>query len=244
MEDNKPNYYAVIPAEIRYDQNLKANEKLMYGEIAALSNKTGECWANNNYFAELYGVSNKTVSTWIHSLIACGYIETELEYKGKEISGRKIKLLYPYGKKLPYLWKKTSIPMEEKVIDNNISINNISNNKEKDNIIINNNIIQKESKNKFKIPTLEEVQKYITEKKLNINAKQFIDYYEEGNWCDSKGNKVKNWKQKLLTWNGRRQRNSASNRPTTYIPDNTEKDIWLGTEEEFYKLMEKQKGDK
>ena len=134
--------------------------------------------------------------------------------------------------------------MEEKVIDNNISINNISNNKEKDNIIINNNIIQKESKNKFKIPTLEEVQKYITEKKLNINAKQFIDYYEEGNWCDSKGNKVKNWKQKLLTWNGRRQRNSASNRPTTYIPDNTEKDIWLGTEEEFYKLMEKQKGDK
>jgi hypothetical protein len=34
-----------------------------------------------------------------------------------------------------------------------------------------------------------------------VNAKQFFDYFEEGNWTDSKGQKVKNWKQKLLTWN-------------------------------------------
>lgn len=34
-----PNYYAVIPAEIRYDKKLKANEKLLYGEITALANK-------------------------------------------------------------------------------------------------------------------------------------------------------------------------------------------------------------
>ena len=42
---------------------------------------------------------------------------------------------------------------------------------------------------------------YIKEKKLNINAKEFLDYFEAGNWIDSKGNKVKNWKQKILTWN-------------------------------------------
>ena len=54
---------------------------------------------------------------------------------------------------------------------------------------------------------------------------------------------MKNWKQKLLTWN-KFNKNTSSNRPTTYVPDNTEKEIWLGTEEEFYKLMEKQKGDK
>lgn len=51
-----------------------------------------------------------------------------------------------------------------------------------------------------KSPTLEEIQNYITEKKLKVNAKQFYDYFTEGNWIDSKGNKVKNWKQKLLTW--------------------------------------------
>lgn len=50
-------------------------------------------------------------------------------------------------------------------------------------------------------PKLEEVENYVKEKKLNINAKEFLDYFEAGNWIDSKGNKVKNWKQKMLTWN-------------------------------------------
>ena len=53
---------------------------------------------------------------------------------------------------------------------------------------------------KRKNPTLEEIQNYITEKNLKVNAKQFYDYFTEGNWIDSKGSKVKNWKQKLLTW--------------------------------------------
>lgn len=50
-------------------------------------------------------------------------------------------------------------------------------------------------------PTLEEIQNYISEKNLKVDAKQFYDYFEVGDWIDSKGNKVKNWKQKLLTWN-------------------------------------------
>ncbi len=50
-------------------------------------------------------------------------------------------------------------------------------------------------------PTLEEIQEYIKEKNLNVDGKQFYDYFTEGNWIDAKGNKVKNWKQKLLTWN-------------------------------------------
>lgn len=49
-------------------------------------------------------------------------------------------------------------------------------------------------------PTLEEIKNYISEKKLSVNPSQFFDYFEAGDWTDSKGNKVRNWKQKILTW--------------------------------------------
>ena len=181
MEEENPNYYAVIPAEVRYNKNLKANEKLLFGEITALSNKTGECWASNSYFASLYGVTQKAISTWIQSLVAQGYIAISFDYKGKEIIRRRIKLLE--------VWNKSYIGMEQKVKDNNININNINNN-------IKENIKRKD----FIPPSIDEIEAYIKEKNLTINAKQFYDYFQEGNWVDAKGNKVKNWKQKALTW--------------------------------------------
>lgn len=85
-----PGYYAVIPAKVRYDQELKANEKLLYGEITALSNKNGYCNASNGYFAELYGVHKKTISEWINNLKEKGYIDLTIIYKDKEIVERRI----------------------------------------------------------------------------------------------------------------------------------------------------------
>lgn len=60
---------------------------------------------------------------------------------------------------------------------------------------------QSSPKRTFTPPTLEEVEKYIEEKNLAVDAKSFIDYFEAGAWTDSRGKKVKNWKQKLQTWN-------------------------------------------
>lgn len=66
-----------------------------------------------------------------------------------------------------------------------------------------NDIKKKKSKRKtFTPPTLEEIEKYVLEKKLQVDSKKFYDYFTEGNWIDSKGNHVKSWKQKILTWNG------------------------------------------
>jgi hypothetical protein len=52
---------------------------------------------------------------------------------------------------------------------------------------------------------LEEVKAYASENHLNVDAERFYRYFTTPNdkgetWVDSKGNKVKNWKQKMLTW--------------------------------------------
>ena len=68
------NYYAIIPADVRYDNRLKPNAKLMYGEFTCLCNIYGYCFATNKYFAELYNVSTNTISEWINQLKRYGYI--------------------------------------------------------------------------------------------------------------------------------------------------------------------------
>ena len=92
MDKELPSYYSIIPATVRYDHNLKANEKLMYGEITALSSKNGYCWAENRYFAELYDVHKITISNWLKNLEDNGYIRTELKYVygTKQVSKRLI----------------------------------------------------------------------------------------------------------------------------------------------------------
>ena len=91
-ENEQPNYYSILPANVRYDKNLKANEKLFFSEITALSNKYGYCTASNRYFAELYQVTERSIQDWISNLVQYGYITTTLVSKDGQIIGRKIYL--------------------------------------------------------------------------------------------------------------------------------------------------------
>lgn len=116
----KPNYYAIIPADVRYDNTLKDKAKLLYGEIVALSNKEGVCFASNKYFAELYDVSPTTISLLVKDLLDKGYIESEIIYKEgtKEILHRYLKII-----KEGYL-RNLKEGIKENLKDNNTSINN------------------------------------------------------------------------------------------------------------------------
>lgn len=93
MVEEKPNYYAVIPANVRYDKELRANEKLLYGEISALTNAKGECYASNSYFARLYEVAPQAISKWIKDLEQKHYLQVDYIKQGKEIKQRKIKII-------------------------------------------------------------------------------------------------------------------------------------------------------
>lgn len=92
MDQEKPNYFAIIPANVRYDKRLTAYERLLYGEITALSNKTGECWASNSYFADLYEVTPQAISKMIGNLAKRNHITVDLEYKNKQVIKRTIRL--------------------------------------------------------------------------------------------------------------------------------------------------------
>jgi uncharacterized phage protein (TIGR02220 family) len=114
-----PSYYAIIPAEVRYDENLSPNAKLLFAEITCLCNKNGVCKASNKYFSDLYKVSTVSVSTWVSQLVKNGYIETTMIYKdgSKEIQNRNIVL--SSGMK-----ENFDTPIKEKFKDNNnITIN-------------------------------------------------------------------------------------------------------------------------
>lgn len=78
-------YYAVIPAHVRYDKRLPLGARLLYGEITALANATGFCFAANEYFATHYDLNDRTVRRWLHALIKCRYIRVEITGKKRHI---------------------------------------------------------------------------------------------------------------------------------------------------------------
>lgn len=67
-KSENPNFYAILPAPIRYADDLSELQKLLYAEITALANKNGYCFASNSYFANLYGKTPKWISATITNM--------------------------------------------------------------------------------------------------------------------------------------------------------------------------------
>ena len=134
------NYYAILPANVRYDSELTANEKLFYAELTTLCNKSGGCWAKNKYFADIFKVSKETISRWISKLEKKGYIYKKIFYKkdSKEIDKRVLSIT-PFTEKSIGLDKKIkgychkhqryiSLTKKSRGIDANVKDNNNNNN--------------------------------------------------------------------------------------------------------------------
>lgn len=127
---DNPNYYAIIPANVRYCDDICANAKLLYGEITALCNTKGYCYASNKYFAELYKLKRpQTISDWVKQLEKNRFISVELVYQGKEIAQRLIRIAPAETLEVQ---RKNVVPNNEKTLqgttkkrcDNNTRKNN------------------------------------------------------------------------------------------------------------------------
>lgn len=124
-------YYAIIPANVRYDREIPANAKLLYGEITALCNEKGFCWASNSYFAELYDVATETISRWIGKLQRAGYVKTHVSEN--EGNNRKIWITTPpIDENVKTYPQKDQEGLDKKVKHNNTENN--TNNKREDEV--------------------------------------------------------------------------------------------------------------
>ncbi|HIZ48326.1 MAG TPA: helix-turn-helix domain-containing protein [Candidatus Gemmiger excrementavium] len=134
---DNPGYYAILPANVRYDNRLKAAEKILYCEITALSDANGYCHAGNGYFADLYGVDDSTIRRWIRSLKNLGYVDVVYCMEG-DAQQRRITPCgaYPEGGHDVPASGKNARPPRAKMPDppgqncphNNTSINNTRDN--------------------------------------------------------------------------------------------------------------------
>lgn len=182
MNEN-PNYYAIIPAEVRYDKDLSSTAKLLYAEITSLCSKSGECWASNEYFSNLYSTSERTISRLLKLLKDKNYISIELIYKSKskEIEKRAIKLAnVGIDKNVEGYRQKCQEGIDKNVfypIDKNVQENNINN--------INNTSINN-------IPPIIPHRRCIIDKKGNIQFDYFWKLYPR----KEKKSNAKSWFEK------------------------------------------------
>lgn len=77
-------------------------------------------------------------------------------------------------------------------------------------------------KKKFIKPTIEEIKNYCIERKNNINAEYFYDYYESTGWMIGK-NHMKDWKAAIRTW----ERNSKKYSNSNYQKSNGDSKEWI-----------------
>ena len=168
--------------------NKWALDKSINGElgllliISSLCAEKGFCYASNTYLAELFGIPEQSVSRKLKKLKDKGYIEIQYTKKGCEVISREIRLT----NLLTDDYQNRQSTINKNVKENNTSIKNTR---------------KRNIKEKATPPTLKEVQNYIQEKQLSVDADFFYNYFEAGAWTDRDGKEVKNWKQKLQVWN-------------------------------------------
>ena len=198
-----PSYYAIIPADVRYSE-INPSAKLLYGEITALCNQKGYCWATNSYFSNLYGVTKNTISTWVSELKKNNFVTVEvIRNDKKQVIQRKIGII-----------ENRDTPIIEI-----LKGNSKENNTKKD--TINTDILE------FRLMKFgSEVSDISAEIQMDISeANKFIDYWTEPNKSGTRmrfemqttwdtNRRLLRWQKNNLGWTGSIQKTKVSKYPT------------------------------
>ncbi len=188
-------YVVILPFMVK-DLQLKGNDLMIFAIIHSFTMAESSFTGSIQYLMEWTNSTKQGVMKNIRSLIEKGLIEKEEKW----VNGVKFNK-FTTSKQCLQRWSTEFTGAVNKVSKGGKQ--SLPNNKE---YIKADNKEDIKEKKRFVPPTLEEVKAYIEEKHLSVRAEDFFDYFTEGNWKDSKGNQVKNWKQKLLTWDHMRKK--------------------------------------
>jgi len=188
-ENQKPSYFSILTAPVRYSTVLNDFEKLLFSELTALANAKGYATASNSYLAYVFGKSERTIARSLETMKKHGYIRVETMREGKKIVARNIYVISEAEQKtLSFMndsaktddtdkFDKTNTKDTDKfdnakngnakngVVNNTSSFNNTSINNIKDNGILKNadTPVKKKPVDKYK-EQVHEVIKYLNEK--------------------------------------------------------------------------------
>lgn len=170
------------------------NEMLLYALIYSYSDGGSSFYGSTEYLAKRLGSSKSRIIKVLNEMVSKGLI-------AKKTSGR----FNFYVTNFNYVCNTEDPPMsvqrpEGCQTDTKVSVIPTPNN-------INNNIKNNISVTRFVKPKVEEIEAYCKERKNNVDAQQFFDYYESKGWKVGKS-PMKDWKSAVRTW----ERNNFDNR--------------------------------
>lgn len=185
-----------IPIEIWQDTDLSWNEKILLMEIDSFTSRGRECYISNEYIANLLDVGERTVKRYIAHLLdrnllkvvrfdgRARFLESTLSYDTAEVT----KMSPQGGHGCPHTYnKKTDIKVEDK----------------------SSTIYTAKGTNSFQKPTLQEVADFCRERGNSVDPEAFIAHYESNGWMVGR-NKMKNWRQAVITWEKSTRRTTPS----------------------------------
>ena len=135
------------------------------------------------YLSEKAKCSRRKVTMVLPKLVAMGLVtKIDKDIRGVHLCEYKVSpMCIGYA---PYAQGGSASDAHNNIDIENIDINTLSN---------------KETRQKFAKPSVEEIRQYCQEKGVNVDAEQFFNFYESKGWLIGKS-PMKNWKAAVSTW--------------------------------------------
>lgn len=183
-----------IPSHVWLDERLNALEKVILAEIDSLDGEHG-CWASNDYISQFCQCSASKVSKAVSKLTELGYIRVE------SFNGRS-RVLRSSLAKNDRQTSRICETDEQNLLQSNIN-NKIENKSEK--------------RKRFTPPSVDEVRAYCQERKNGIDPEAFVAFYASKGWKIG-SSKMENWKQAVITWEKRQEKEHPEQQPVKPLP--------------------------